>query len=689
MRLLNTSTIRLEDTGFDDPEGYAILSHAWGEGEVSFQEIQADPPPPALSRKLGYIKIKNACAQAASDGFKYVWIDTCCIDKTSSAELSEALNSMYQWYRNAEVCYAYLADVPGNDDPHSAAQTSAFVKSRWFKRGWTLQELVAPQAVVFYGKDWTEIGTKSSLREAIMGITGISGSVLLMNHPGLVSVAQRMSWAANRQTTREEDIAYCLMGIFGINMPILYGEGKNAFYRLQQAILMSSDDHTIFAWRAHGSSTGLLAKSPADFAQCSQVRRFDYHGASPPYSLTNKGVCIRLPLIPQTTSDQAGLVKAVLNAEYSGQNQPLCIYLKKNPDNEEEWMRENNTELVPIDKKLAITTKATTIYVKEPDTSLFDISQWLSRKSTYTFIIQVLPSHEHSYHLEAVHPAKLARGDLTEGVHVVINGSGTSGALLFRNKQKEDSFIVMLGIHNYNTWSDVVCQREMRPNETLDDVWKSYYVDGGRGAMLWNNLDRTTKHLGVGQKPASRDLAHVDKSTEKEVSVAIRRAAAANSYEMKYMVHINIKASTVFRPSARYNFLITVVGTHKHELRVSDSYPTEFWEQFQGQQVLVMKGSGTSGCLMFQHQATRKNVAAVMIGVHNYRMWCDIVTDFGSEPVQSIRDSYYRSQGRGAKLWENLTETSKEITTGRRMHVSTMKTCSGEKEVFKTTITIQ
>ncbi|KAH8665740.1 heterokaryon incompatibility protein-domain-containing protein [Tricladium varicosporioides] len=213
---------------------YAILSHTWGTEEVTLQDIKT-----SNSVGLeGYKKVRKACSVAAANGFEYIWIDTCCIDKTSSAELSEALNSMFRWYQEAEKCYAYLADVPH----HSSNQNSSvirpeFLHSRWFTRGWTLQELIAPLSVIFLDNEWQEIGTKPDLQEEISEITGIPGDFLLGDDLRHASIAQRMSWASKRETTRIEDLAYCLMGLFGIYMPMLYGEGERAFIRLQEEIL--------------------------------------------------------------------------------------------------------------------------------------------------------------------------------------------------------------------------------------------------------------------------------------------------------------------------------------------------------------------------------------------------------------------------------------------------------------------
>jgi hypothetical protein len=161
------------------------------------------------------------------------------INKKSCAELTEAINSMYKWYKNAQQCYVYLYDVP---EKH-------WTKSDWFTRGWTLQELIAPSRLGFYDFKWTKLGTKEGFKDDISRITGIRESILSGLTPLLVPVAEKMSWVSRRQTTRIEDTAYCLMGIFDVNMPLLYGEGSKAFQRLQIEIIRRSNTYTIFAWR--------------------------------------------------------------------------------------------------------------------------------------------------------------------------------------------------------------------------------------------------------------------------------------------------------------------------------------------------------------------------------------------------------------------------------------------------------
>jgi hypothetical protein len=247
MRLINVETLELEsfigEKGRPTPP-YAILSHVWTTEEVSFQQMTGIQPLPEES--LGYRKIVDFCARAKNEGFEYAWIDTCCIDKTSSAELSEAINSMFQWYRKSEACYVYLSDVASAENPVS--QGSSFRRSRWFTRGWTLQELLAPHEVIFLADDWCEIGTKASLSITISHITHIDVVTLTKHTWSHVSIAMIMSWASMRQTTRVEDQAYSLLGLFDVNMPLIYGEGRKAFYRLQVEIMKFTNDDSLFAW---------------------------------------------------------------------------------------------------------------------------------------------------------------------------------------------------------------------------------------------------------------------------------------------------------------------------------------------------------------------------------------------------------------------------------------------------------
>ncbi|TDZ14253.1 Vegetative incompatibility protein HET-E-1 [Colletotrichum orbiculare MAFF 240422] len=294
MRLLNTRTQQLRE--FTQPRiPYAILSHTWGPEEVSFQDLLS-----GRGRSLlGYAKIEGACKLALADGFDFIWIDTCYIDKTSSSELTEAINSMWNWYRDSRVCYAYLEDVPTNERLYYPLYPQGLTKSRWFTRGWTLQELIAPHQVIFLAQDWSDIGTRESLRDILGSITGIDRTFFLDGILGKYSIAQKMSWAARRVTTRIEDQAYCLLGLFGVNMPLLYGEGEMAFLRLQEEIMRRTDDQTIFAWTRPDTAfnTGFLAPSPACFGSSGRIKRSVLSEPVPPYAFTNQGIQISIQIM--------------------------------------------------------------------------------------------------------------------------------------------------------------------------------------------------------------------------------------------------------------------------------------------------------------------------------------------------------------------------------------------------------
>jgi len=223
----------------DNIPRYAILSHTWGADgeEVTFKDLMDCTG----GSKAGYAKIRFCGEQAARDGLQYFWVDTCCIDKSSSAELTEAINSMFRWYREAAKCYVYLSDVSirdydENDHFSRFRWESAFRKSRWFTRGWTLQELIAPASVEFFSLEGKRLGDKKSLERQVHEITGIAIQALQGNPLSDFSVTERMSWAAKRRTTRKEDEAYSLLGIFDVHMPLIYGEGKKAFIRLKEEI---------------------------------------------------------------------------------------------------------------------------------------------------------------------------------------------------------------------------------------------------------------------------------------------------------------------------------------------------------------------------------------------------------------------------------------------------------------------
>jgi hypothetical protein len=299
---------------------YAILSHTWGQDqeEVNFEDINSS----SGKTKEGYRKLRFCGEQARRDGLHFFWIDTCCIDKTNAVELAEAIKSMFRWYQEADVCYAFLSDVSIGGTALDV-WSKYFITSRWFKRGCTLQELLAPKKLSFYDENWQSLGDRSELSTMVQKATGIprpflSGWARLSD----ASVAQKMSWAAKRTTKREEYMAYSLLGIFDISMTMIYGEGKHAFRRLQEEIIKTTDDHSLFAWGLHrnkqtpipfGVRTGsVLAKYPADFDGCGHIaRRQDPAKAKNinPFSISNGCLSITLPIYISTSYEAYGILQ--------------------------------------------------------------------------------------------------------------------------------------------------------------------------------------------------------------------------------------------------------------------------------------------------------------------------------------------------------------------------------------------
>ncbi|KAL2106812.1 hypothetical protein VUR80DRAFT_6186 [Thermomyces stellatus] len=269
MRLLHTRTLNLEQ--FYDLQTrphYVVLSHTWEPGHLNYADL-TDRRERALSGP-GSALVHHACDVALKLGYEYIWIECICVDGSSTAEVSEAVNSAFRWFQKAAVCLVYLADLPAgspNDD-------TSWRRCEWWTRAWTLPELLAPSTVHFYDKDWNFRGTKTSppLLGIIARITTVSEDVLRDGSliPG-VSVAKRMSWASTRKARRVEDRAYSLLGIFGVHMQAIYGEGAESFKRLQDEILKDTRDVSLLAWEAQPEEKrlfrGLFASSPKEFAR--------------------------------------------------------------------------------------------------------------------------------------------------------------------------------------------------------------------------------------------------------------------------------------------------------------------------------------------------------------------------------------------------------------------------------------
>lgn len=345
MRVLDTTTFELisgEQEIFKQ-DGYAILSHRWVGQEITFDQLadhiddlKRAPEKSLFTPQLA--KIRGACDRAREQGIRWMWIDTCCINKASTVEETESINSMFRWYRDAKVCITYLFDVDARTasraKPYDQATNSKEKMKRsvfqsihgdgpseWFSRGWTLQELLAPHTMQFYDTNWIFIGTKNDLSIELERITGIEAAYLTgEKHFRKACIATKLSWQAGRTTAREEDIAYSMLGIFNIIMTPQYGEGSRAFMRLQHALLTSTTDESLFAWHMPHPSAGdkydiehnaqvhwardewgLLAPTPAWFRGCEKFRiegdgvtKIERSGKG--FQMTRQGVQVSFPL---------------------------------------------------------------------------------------------------------------------------------------------------------------------------------------------------------------------------------------------------------------------------------------------------------------------------------------------------------------------------------------------------------
>ncbi|ETN38886.1 uncharacterized protein HMPREF1541_06927 [Cyphellophora europaea CBS 101466] len=319
MRLIDTRTLELADFGNHLPSAqYAILSHRWGDNEVTYRQYMAldksllrAQTPRAYSSGLD--KILWGCHMARRNNLRYFWIDTCCINKNNEddqTELSASVMSMWKWYHEAAICYIFLATIT-----LSAAEVerdpNAFMEwhhskdsedrdygrpAEYFRRGWTLQELLAPRRAIFFNATWSFIGSRLQLVDQIYNATNIAKQYINSNEGiRLASIAARLSWAGGRETTREEDRVYSLIGLFDINMDIRYGEGyERAFYRLQKEIVENDPSEDIFAWTSDKlAKSGLLAPDIDCFANSGDIDRI-WTQDKEPHQLTSKGLRLHI-----------------------------------------------------------------------------------------------------------------------------------------------------------------------------------------------------------------------------------------------------------------------------------------------------------------------------------------------------------------------------------------------------------
>ena len=362
MRLINTDTRLIEK--FDDPSnvpnsGYAILSHTWTikpDKELELEDIRTAGNEAAKAKLVEVNpKTRETCRLAQMSALSYAWIDTICIDQNSSSDKSEAINAMYRYYQDAKICFTHLFDVDGHgitltdfnpnkpDTDDMKAVRKEFNNARWFKRGWTLQELLAPPRLWFYDKNWNWLGSRDELCNTIADITRIEPGVLQdAQRMWACSIAKRMSWAAGRETRRQEDKAYSLLGIFGVNMPMIYGEGARAFIRLQEEIIKISDDQSLFTWSTSEdeNNSALLARSPDAFKGCTNIIWEPLRTDEYPYSVNNRGISMQLNLVCWSTDVYIAPINCIRQPtqQQSGtqykKSLQLGLFLKREKEND-------------------------------------------------------------------------------------------------------------------------------------------------------------------------------------------------------------------------------------------------------------------------------------------------------------------------------------------------------------------
>lgn len=518
MRLLNTTTYVLEEFFEKDIPPYAILSHRWEAEEVIYRDLDSSRSHRHIPyEKRGWSKISGCCKQALEDKYAWVWIDSCCIDKASSAELSEAINSMFSWYQKAGTCYAYLSDVGRQDakqytkNPELA--NKEFRESKWFTRGWTLQELLAPESLMFFDYAWKVIGSKKNLTELVRLASGIED---LQNFE-LASIAQKFSWAAKRETTRVEDRAYSLLGLFGINMPPIYGEGEKAFLRLQLEIIKVTNDETIFAWENNGSRpTGLLAQSPDAFKLSGNVRSFDYEFSRPSFGMTNQGLrfeslLLAGPVCQEEFDNERNLFPLQCLIHEAGGDSRLAVYLRHIDGSV--YARVDSAELVRLNKSQE---RSMTVMIQEKRTKqVFHVSQFgpaLTFWGPYTFTTKLSTDLRRRFKFTAERrdiyvqrPIRARWQRLKSSGEARLKTSdlpipGTGAAVRFReidmeangskSKKERDTFFIRLSIWNHQVYCEIFSGDSDEHDLALEDV-----IESGGGAF---NRSGSTADLASG-----------------------------------------------------------------------------------------------------------------------------------------------------------------------------------------------
>ncbi|KAF9049411.1 heterokaryon incompatibility protein-domain-containing protein [Rhodocollybia butyracea] len=645
MRLIRTTSEEPELVSFSEEEipDYAILSHVWEEEEVSFQHMQ-DPSSINLKNKKGWSKIVQACKVARSERWSYIWIDTCCIDKSSSAELSEAINSMYRYYSKAGVCYVYLADL--RSDLTGRSFSLAFCTCKWFTRGWTLQELIAPKTVVFFAKDWERFGTKASLQGFLTEITRIPSDVLLSRaDPSNSSIAARMSWAAGRRTTRIEDRAYSLMGLFG----------EHAFIRLQEEILKVSNDHTIFAWKAPEPSidySGILATSPDVFEGSGEYEPLR-PDSQRPFSMTNMGLLVHLPLLLAPVKRE---LLAVLNCT-SKKSKQVAIYVTKSHHHQHQYERARSDRLVEDDDLQAKCGKIQQLLFKAWDLPSFhrfgdnfiynSISVSLSGDQG---IVPVMSgSNSRDGHLPLAVEEITDTGDLSLGAWE-LRDVNEFHSFLFIHNPSQQPFVVMVGKNFGGFWLDLVL--DLKTDKlNLKDIRQSYRF--GKD-MPGKNLDRISKFL----------------TDNVAILVEGRRHGRSKSGDYLYNINIRIVKKTysdialaVLPITCRCVFSVSISSAIKAGFSRLETYPDNVWEECDSDTMnLFLDDANTLGTLCFQHEQNRKIFAVTLRFNLDSTVQSGVLSLMDTEDKETAKD-ICKSYNNNQKRSQGLTRYPYDSTT--------------------------
>jgi hypothetical protein len=473
MWLINTTTIRLERA--DATTTYAILSHTWSEDEVTFEDMME---PELAKTRRGYSKIENTCRLARQRGIRYAWVDTCCVDKRSSAELTEAINSMFLWYKCSAVCFTHLEDLqPQSGDEEDFLE--GLPSCRWFTRGWTLQELIASQILEFYDCEWQYRGTKAELRYQISDITGIDLPVLENNALlESIPIAKRMSWAANRKTTRTEDMAYCLLGIFDVNMPMMYGEGTKAFARLQEEIVKETTDLSVFAWKAQEGTDipyqdfrGVLAQSPAEFAHCRNLSRAPSMRYGYEFSMTNKGLRLETYLA-ETLNTEYILNLACILPKRNGDLSRVGVFLAKTADG---YVRTRPGELFETRDSRIWAGARYKVFIRKRVSQFASVA--LKNLSSSNLVVKFIISHGFQLHSFAAKPADL--WDPLRQSFITDNNGNFTGFLDFQISDTSQRFV--------SARIFIVCGLRVHPSTGTMGPWMGVYnsLDKGSQRSQW------------------------------------------------------------------------------------------------------------------------------------------------------------------------------------------------------------